>query len=64
MNKEKSTKKVREAIANYMYSEGCSCCRDVYNHETNKRILAELLNVPKYDDDSGYNFNQFRTTNL
>ncbi len=51
---------VRQAIAEYMYSEGCSCCRDIDAHEVNKKRLAELLNVPLYSDGSGYDFSLFR----
>jgi hypothetical protein len=52
---------VRENIANYMLSEGCSCCQDREKHEENKKKLAKLLDVPPYDDNSGYNFFQFKT---
>ena len=52
---------VREAVANYMYSEGCSCCRDDEAHELHSNKLAALLDVPRYDDDSGNNFFQFTT---
>jgi hypothetical protein len=51
--------KVREAIANYMSSEGCSCCRDIEQHKINAEVLAKLLDVPPYEDGSGYNFYQF-----
>lgn len=54
-------KKIRTAVADYMGSEGCSCCRDVDGHEVHKAALAKLLNVPKYSDGSGYNFEKFRT---
>lgn len=53
-------KRLREAIANYMQSEGCSCCRGS-NHDEHKAILATLLKVPKYSDNSGYDFNKFAT---
>ncbi len=52
---------IREAIAEYMYSEGCSCCQDIDAHNENKERLARLLNVPAYDDGSGYDFSKFRT---
>lgn len=44
---------VRTAIANYMKSEGCSCCCNTENHRENKAQLAKLLNVPMYKDESG-----------
>jgi len=51
---------VRQAVADYMYSEGCSCCRG-NNHDANKETLAKLLKVPKYKDNSGYDFGKFRS---
>lgn len=58
---EKDKAKLREAIANYMYSEGCSCCQDRDAHIEHTKVLAELLNVPMYDDKSGYDFSKFRS---
>ncbi len=52
---------VRQAIADYMRSEGCSCCRDSGAHEKHTARLAELLDVPKYEDGSGYDFSRFRS---
>lgn len=52
--------KIRKAIADYMYSEGCSCCRGS-DHDEHKKIIAELLGVPMYDDESGYDFSKFRS---
>lgn len=46
---------LRKAVADYMLSEGCSCCQGV-DHEANAEKLAKLLNVPKYPDGSGYDF--------
>lgn len=57
---ELNLKKLREAIANYMQSEGCSCCQGG-NHDEHKETLAKILKVPKYDDDSGYDFDKFAT---
>lgn len=51
---------LREAVANYMYSEGCSCCQGD-DHGAHKAALAELLSVPQYPDGSGYNFYSFRS---
>ena len=53
-------KQVREAIAEYMATEGCSCCRDVEGHDKNKEVLAKMLNVKKYSDGSGYDFSKHR----
>lgn len=63
MNKELSQfkKQIRTAIADYMRSEGCSCCRDVDAHKIHKEVIAKLLNVKKYSDGSGYDFSLYRT---
>lgn len=53
--------KIRNAVADYMRSEGCSCCQNVEAHKKNTQRLAELLNVPKYDDGSGYDFYLYAT---
>ncbi len=52
---------VRTAVADYMYSEGCSCCRDTEAHEQHTNALGRMLKVQKYDDGSGYNFSKYRT---
>jgi len=54
-------KQMRQAVANYMRSEGCSCCRDIEGHEQHTEALAKLLNVRKYSDGSGYNFSKHKT---
>jgi hypothetical protein len=57
---KKELNELRKAVANYMYSEGCDCCRDTPKHEIDTKRLAELLGVPMYEDGSGYDFFQFR----
>ena len=52
---------LRRAVADYMDSEGCSCCRDIPAHEIHTKRLAELLDVPIYKDGSGYDFYKFRS---
>ena len=52
---------LRRAVADYMQSEGCSCCRDYAGHIEHKATLAKLLRVPKYPDKSGYDFRRFET---
>lgn len=54
-------KKIRTAVADYMSTEGCGCCRDVDGHKDNKATLATLLKVPKYKDGSDYNFHKFKS---
>lgn len=51
---------MRRLVADYMYSEGCTCCQDVAAHEAHKKALAEALDVPPYPDGSGYDFYAFR----
>jgi hypothetical protein len=55
---------IRRAVADYMWSEGCSCCRDSDAHERHEKRLAELLGVPPYDDGSGFDFRPFSTAAL
>jgi hypothetical protein len=52
---------IRRAVADYMRSEGCSCCEDQPAHERHAATLAKLLRVPKYKDGSGYDFGRFET---
>jgi len=60
-NLENFKKRVRGAVANYMMSEGCSCCQDVEQHVEDTAVLAYLLDVPKRKDGEGYDFFQFCT---
>ncbi len=57
----KKTEQIRQALADYMHSEGCSCCRNVERHEDSAERLAKLLDVPPYSDGSGYDFSLFRS---
>ena len=52
---------IRRAVADYMRSEGCSCCRDSEAHTEHEARLAKMLRVPKYEDGSGFNFSRFET---
>ena len=58
---KKEIKTIRQLIADYMVSEGCSCCRDEEKHDEVKNALAKLLKVPKYKDGSGYDFGKFES---
>lgn len=40
---------LRRAVADYMYSEGCDCCRGD-DHEDHAAVIAKLLGVPMYSD--------------
>lgn len=52
---------LRQAVADYIRSEGCSCCRDMGAHDKNAARIAELLDVPPYPDGSGHDFHKFAT---
>lgn len=54
-------KEIRSAIADYMESEGCSCCQDVDAHREHYHKLGKLLGVKKYSDNSGYEFSKYRS---
>ncbi|WP_315731707.1 MULTISPECIES: hypothetical protein [unclassified Bradyrhizobium] len=58
---EKERAELRRLVADYMHSEGCSCCRDINAHEEHAAALAKILKVPAYADGSGFDFYQFRT---
>lgn len=53
--------KIKSALADYMWSEGCSCCQNIDEHKKAKDLLGKLLNVSKYPDGSGYDFYSLRT---
>jgi len=52
---------LRRAFADYVASEGCSCCQNTEAHEKAARRIAKLLDVPSYSDGSGYDFLRFRS---
>lgn len=60
----KLKKQLRQLVANYMASEGCSCCQNRDGHTEDKEALAKLLNVKKYSDGSGYDFKKHKTKYL
>jgi hypothetical protein len=51
---------VRKAVADYIGSEGCSCCRGA-DHDEHHAVLGKLLRVRKFGDGSGHNFFAYRT---
>lgn len=57
----KERAEMRRLIADYMRSEGCSCCRDTEAHEKNAEAIAKAIGVRKYSDGSGYDFARYRT---
>ena len=56
---EKKLQKIRVALAEYIKSEGCSCCQNERTHAEAAEMLALLLDIPKYEDGSGYDFYKF-----
>lgn len=54
-------KALRQAVADYMQSEGCSCCQDRDAHQQHTAMLAKLLKVEPYSDSSGFDFNKHAT---
>lgn len=48
--------KIKIAFSDYIRSEGCSCCRNIDAHKDAEVRLGKLLDYPKYEDGSGYNF--------
>jgi hypothetical protein len=49
---------MRVAVSNYVASEGCSCCERA-EHKEHQKVVANLLDVPAYEDGSGYDFYKF-----
>lgn len=52
---------VRTAFADYASAQGCDCCRNVEGQEEALKILAKLLQIPKFKDGSGYDYWRFAT---
>ena len=51
---------IREAFAEYVRAEGCSCCRDMEAHIAAADRLGELLGFERYADGGGYDFYEGR----
>lgn len=60
-DKNKLIAELRRAVADYMRSEGCSCCQNTRDHSKHEATLANLLRVKKYKDGSGYDFSKYQT---
>jgi hypothetical protein len=61
MTKAELIKQIRGAVADYIASEGCSCCQSRQPHEAAHARLGELLEIPK-DKDGYRSFWDYRTT--
>lgn len=51
---------LRTALADYIGSEGCDCCRGS-DHREHGAALGKLLRVQKYSDWDGYNFGRYES---
>jgi hypothetical protein len=60
-DESKRLKELRNALADYIASEGCSCCQNTEAHDAAADRLGKLLRVKRYEDDSGYDFYSYRT---
>jgi methionine aminopeptidase len=54
MKLSKRLQEVRAAVADYMASEGCSCCQDYGAHRAAHERLAKLLDVPAHPEQVDY----------
>lgn len=54
-------KELRQAFADYVYSEGCTCCQNTEKHDAAAARLGKLLRVTPYADGSGYDFTKYRS---
>lgn len=48
--------RIRLAFCLFWKAKGCTCCEDTESLEAHGRELAELLDIPIYDDDSGVDY--------
>ena len=55
---------IRRALADYIRSEGCDCCRNQPAHDEAEKRLGKLLKVKKYADGSGYDFHSYSSDKL
>lgn len=53
---EERTTVLEEGLVDYLYSEGCSCCRHTEAHEAAMDVIAPIMEWPRYDDDSGWDW--------
>ena len=49
------SKELRKLIAQVIITEGCDCCEGE-NHNELQDELAKALNIPRFADDSGYDW--------
>lgn len=61
MKKAPTLAELRRAVADYIGSEGCSCCEDTYAHDAARARLGRLLRVVRHKGNLGYDFTRYRT---
>lgn len=54
-------KEIRRAVADALATAGCGCCRNYEEYDEAVDRLGVLLDIPRFEDDSGVDFYQFRT---
>ena len=52
---------LRHAVADYIAAAGCGCCGDRDDRDAAEAKIAKLLNVPRHDDNSGFDFRRYQT---
>lgn len=57
---KKELDQLRDAIADYMASEGCGCCRNHDAHDANRKRIGELLKI-RADKEGWHDFSKFGT---
>lgn len=58
---EVSIAEVRQALADYIATEGCSCCQDRDGHQEAMNRLGKLLKMKKNPDGIGYDYSKYKT---
>lgn len=51
---------VRDLVAKLYCASGCSCCRDDDAWDAASKALGALLDIPKYEDRSGWDWYSVR----
>lgn len=57
---EERTALLEEALVDYLYSEGCSCCRHTEAHDAAMDVIAPIMGWSRYEDDSGWDWHSRR----
>lgn len=52
---------IRNEIVKLMRATGCGCCSDAKRYRAAENRLGELLDVPRYEDNSGVDWQALET---